>query len=40
MVRDVQAPSSVVAIAGTILLLTVPERLWVRYAVRAHRDHG
>jgi hypothetical protein len=31
---------SVVAIAGTILLLTVPERLWGRYAVRAHRDHG
>jgi hypothetical protein len=31
---------SVVAIAGTILLLTVPERLWGRYAVGARRDRG
>ncbi len=31
---------SLVAIAGTIVLLTVPERIWGRYAVKAHRDHG
>ena len=30
----------VVAIVGTVVLLTVPERIWGRYGVRARRDHG
>ncbi len=30
----------VVAIAGTLVLLTVPERIWGRYAVKEHRNHG